>query len=409
MQRSGFFKDDGYVQQERVLIQDYSDVAAPGMFIVGSTGSIVNSTDYFVEGSGAAKITTPSGGAKELQYTPQDGGNIVISFKDSVFVCRVYIPDWTLFSPSQGISFYISNDTSQANFYYYAYTPTYNGWHYIKIHLDECAKTGSPIEENGIARYKVRFTADTAKVAVGYIDAFYTGGRERTKCLITFDDADASQHAASQIMDAAGFDGTFYITESKIDTTGLTTAQLTSMKTNGHSIAVHGLTSYATLATYEAIHADIELNKAKAALFDLDGSYHLSYPSGDNETTPGDPSIIFSALSASGIKTARTTDRKQENVRTYGGIESPWELEIGGWDADSLSDVKVALDLAIKKGVSICFMFNKIEGVTSGTTTSIADFVLFINHLIALENKGLIDVMNIVDFYNGITSPERSA
>ncbi|MFF1384792.1 polysaccharide deacetylase family protein [Arthrobacter sp. NPDC058288] len=73
--------------------------------------------------------------------------------------------------------------------------------------------------------------------------AFPAQAAAPTVVSLTFDDGNADQMTAAQIMNNVGIDGTFYITSGVINTTNyLTVANLQGLAANGHEIAGHTVT-----------------------------------------------------------------------------------------------------------------------------------------------------------------------
>jgi PKD repeat protein len=83
---------------------------------------------------------------------------------------------------------------------------------------------------------------------------------------LTFDDGNADQYAAAQVLQANGMVGTFYITTDWIGDAGwLTRANLTSMAAAGHEIGGHSVT-HPDLATVSSSTASAEICNSRTTL-----------------------------------------------------------------------------------------------------------------------------------------------
>ncbi|WP_166874850.1 DUF4214 domain-containing protein [Salinibacterium sp. ZJ450] len=89
-----------------------------------------------------------------------------------------------------------------------------------------------------------------------------------TTISITFDDSNADQQAAVNILDSHGMKGTFYTVSGFVDAPNyLTRAQLTAMQANGHEIGGHTVT-HADLTTSSATEARRQVCNDRATLLD---------------------------------------------------------------------------------------------------------------------------------------------
>lgn len=387
-------------------VDTFDDVSE---FVVLGTGTAVNNAD-------SEYIKT---GLNSVKVTPDVGTNVQIHKTESLTVTNgriglwFYVENHANLLNTGGVVLYFGNDTAITNGFYYTYNPQYNGWHFLQLTSKDWTRLGSGTWESSIERWRLRVNASAGATSAIYFDSWYMGGngRARGNVLITFDDSAESQYdTARGILNSAGLKATFYTIRDLIGTAGfMSLAELQTLKSDGHSICVHGRTDLTTLSISEAAE-DIQSNMDFVASIDPDGSKHYSWPNGGFEYNSTDTQLIEMAQSK-GILSARTTRRNGIVNSTIKGLNNPYTLIISGHvnGFDTLQNLKDRADFAYRTGGTVIFMFHKVLTTASETTDiSTADFQSFIDHILYRKLCGRIDVLTVPEWYAGLSTGRRS-
>ena len=360
-------------------------------------GSIADETTIVKEGSHSLKLTAASASNcfadKTISTTFTNAG---------VIGMWINLPTLT---GVNNIAIYLSSTTNYSKFFLRTINVTsmHEGWNYIETSREEWSNTGSEAWTNTFLRLRVRINASAGTPSC-YFDSMYIGSYRRPKVLVTFDDSWDSQYTkAFAYMNPLGMKGTIYCIASKIDTSGyMTTAQCSEVNSAGWDLGTHGNVNLTTLSTQAEMETEISSNEAFLTSNGFTrANKHYAYPNGgynDNAKL---------ALAALDYKTARTIiDANQSHLYAEPYLIKRW----GIYNTTSVATAKSYIDLAIARGNSVWLNYHIIVDADADASTKVltADFQEVMDYLKTKMDAGLVDVVTVSEWYNGLTMPRKA-
>lgn len=399
---TGLSKQDAlnalYQSYQGTLFEDFETIG--DWTITGSAGyaGSIDST-IFKTGTGSLKLTAT--GVSSNCYATKTvnwdlSGSDPISFS-------VYIPDES--SNTQTITVYLSNDSTFTNYFNRAASTSGNftkGWNTITWAKSGFTPHASSSWASPIIRVRVRVDSTSSGGQIAYFDSIYAGKKTRPKLVITFDDGWESQLTeAYSYMATKGLKGTCYIPFDNIGTANyMTEANLATLYNAGWDIGNHTYnhTNLTTLGTQAEMEEEISLNTAYLnSLGFTRSSLHFAYPNGAYNDT------VLLAVAAQNIKTARTVI----GTAAFMTVQPPddfYHLRIQNLgNTDALANIEAKIDRCIEEG-DVLFLNGHKLVVTPTVTTEfgISDFQALMDYIKTKVDAGLIDVVTISEWYQGI-------
>jgi peptidoglycan/xylan/chitin deacetylase (PgdA/CDA1 family) len=243
--------------------------------------------------------------------------------------------------------------------------------------------------------------AATSQVANVTFDSLYYGIYARPKILVVFDDNwDTQYSAAYAYMATKGLKGTIYVIKDTVGEDGhCTLAQLQEMYEAGWDLGTHGVNPLTNYATAVLQQAEIVYNQQY--LVDngwLRAKDHFAYPNGSYD----DNSIT--ALNTLGYKSARTIIGRMQD--TGKGLDNCLLLTTRVMGGSSLTQATVQgyIDRATLNGGTFILYAHKIVAGAAANTNEWEDskFNGVIDYLKARQDEGLLDVVTISEWYDGL-------
>jgi len=240
---------------------------------------------------------------------------------------------------------------------------------------------------------------------------------------ITMDDSDAVQYdICKRLKDRYGFKATLYNIADRIDTGGLTSAQLVELHNDGHDIQLHGGglsfggENFAVQPDNGAQELQNMIDKL-AALGITPPTLHMAYP--DGVVNPA----ILSVLQSKGIATARvipgvmysgvfpivdqTNQYLQGQQITEGEVANPYRLNTAsiisvGTDASGLTYIN---RLALERGGWAMTITHGWPFGGLANDPNHAAFDAFFDQIKAWQDAGLIEVLTVSEVWDRIGKP----
>lgn len=359
----------------------------------GAAGSIAADMDHFTEGDKSMAITFASGTSVFYDKTISqvvDGGSASMMLK-------VYIPSLTNLT---SIAVYIASASDFSKYFSKTIlgSTLHEGYNYIPI--SGWTVSGGELWSNTMVRLRIRINATTGTPSCSFC-SLHTKQYNKPKILITFDDSTESSYTKGfSYMSSLGLKGTSYAIGSKLgDANYCTLANLQEMYAAGWDIGNHGSVNLTTLETQALQEAEILSEEAYIAEFTR-SKKHYAYPMG------GYNANAKAALAALGYLTARTIkDRPQANY-----LDERYLLTRHGvYNTTTLAAAKAFVDLASAQGTAVLLNFHQIvdADATEDTQVLTADLNALMDYILARKNEGVLDVVTISEWYNGMTGRKQ--
>lgn len=279
--------------------------------------------------------------------------------------------------------------------------------------------TGGTIDYSHIRNIRIRF--NTASAADEFtLLGFWNGRKAIPHVAITFDDGYADFVSAAATANASGIPFTAYVIPDLIGNTPtyMSEAEVATIAANplnligGHNAE---LIWSEPDSGFQAVGETIAWLNARGYASD-----HYAYPGG------GFNPNVWEIMQYYGIKCARTlrgisysagppiqyaSRISYECVSPQGSGMPDW-LQVNASplnNAQTLAQAKATLLKAIKKGESVVFYGHKLGGVADSTTWVTSDYNELIRYIAVLASQGLINPVNMEQFYQHFNAGMRVA
>ncbi|MBA4294357.1 hypothetical protein C0431_15465 [bacterium] len=352
----------------------------------GLAGTVSDDTTNSTYGTKALKMTVANDASGEVNKA------VDLDISDKVFVMKLFIDDVANLS-WLGITFF-----SQGNADYYLYHPPVSqlktGWNLIAIPTDVFSPkngTTSPEIKKAIKNIIVRATAKASVTVNLSLDMFglTPNAIKRGKVVLQFDDAwDGTWLYAKPAMDKYGFRGTVYVIKDLVNAAQfMTLSQLQTLYDNGWDMGTHGQVELTTLATPEAIRAELLRNHDYLVAQGFTRSAkHYCTPAGR-----------YNDMALTEIKKIFLTHRTTEFRYNALPVADRYRLGNISGNENALSFLKAVVDNTEQyKSLTI---LNWHQIVESGATGNVATAQVFRDFIDYLATKN-IDVVTLSDIFN---------
>lgn len=380
--------------------------ATTGWSSAGGSQALNTDLNFVKVGTGSLKVTSTSGGVDtDLAISPaldlSSGGNLSLWFYNT--------------KAEAAISFFIKITSSGAAFtnvntYQFYIRP---GWNHLIVQRNNPTSTGGTL--NWAAVDRIRFTCNGITTGdIVYYDDLRYGYYAMPQILVTFDDAYANVVTnALPVMNTYGIKGTYYVWTNQVNEVGkLTTANLTTLKTNGWAISNHSNSHPDYTAGVSVADAITEYTAAQDWLiangFTVDNSHKfVAYPSGAH------PANVITAMETMGVKMSRiavdnnpydshksmNTELRQSTMGYFCRGNGPYRTP---------ATILAAVDKAINGGGVLQLIFHSITGTTGDTGDSliygVTDFTTVMEGLAKRRDGGLCDLPTVTQYYKKLIS-----
>lgn len=385
-----------YTSNAGVVVDDCETLASWPKTSAG--GTVESDATNFIEGT------------KSLKLTPAEASNVTSdktiseSFANyGTISLWMYVPSLTGLT---SVAIYITSATNYSTYFIKTITGAslHEGWNYLSIAKSEFTASGAESWSNTMVRFRLRINASAGTPSVSF-DRIYKGEYKRPKVLFTFDDSWDSQYSeAYAYMNNLGMKGTIYAINTKVDTAGyMTTAQLQTVYAAGWDIGLHGATNYAALADQTAVENDVQgcidfLNARGLTR----ANRHIAYPNGGYNDT------VLAAMTNLGILTGRTiVDRNQANELD----ENLLITRQGVYNTTGQAATLAFIDRAVSQGNSVWLNYHILVASDADVSTKVlnSDFEATVDYAKSLQDKRLLDVVTVSEWYNGLANPRLTA
>ncbi len=252
---------------------------------------------------------------------------------------------------------------------------------------------GAPTGSTSLTRLDVFVYNTAGQTGTWYVGPLYMNWYTRPQIVFTLDDGYVGDYEnAYAYMQPRGLVGSLAVNSNRIDTaTYVTTANLTTMQTNGWSIHNHTadhddfnvVTDTAKQTTIESCRNWLEARGLHAS-----GDQVFVLPFGNNSLATEavvKRSYPYSAVAAEGA------------FGGWDGIPDPYLLFRYTHDSPvSSATVIAAINTAVEKGRSIILYGHNVnQGVPGGTYTAYTTFTAIVNHVKQLVDSNIADNPNL--------------
>lgn len=242
--------------------------------------------------------------------------------------------------------------------------------------------------------------ADASATASVTVESIRYNEGDRPRLIIDFDDGFLSQYTeVFRLLTAADLRGNIAVIGSEVGKAGyVTEAQLQEMYEAGWDLMVHGFDTHTTLASYEAVYADVRLNKR----YLQDRGFTRAV---EHYVYPGGIVAAYSrkALADNAMVTGRLVD---ENLTpTTGGFTTTEATGLWSFDISQnrgTAALLAAVDRAIAAKASIRLHGHRVVGtvVDAGNELTVADFTTLVTGLRERVRDRLIDNCTISEWWD---------
>jgi peptidoglycan/xylan/chitin deacetylase (PgdA/CDA1 family) len=409
-----------HTSKEYTLIQDFDTL---GELTIGGTPTIGEiSTERFLTGTASCKISAAAGGPATVDFSLPN-----IQFGRINPVCGVlktFLPDG---SNITALSIYLSTDPNFGAGTWVSATINNNegvrdqvtfksGWNNILFNRSSFTGGTPTLLDNYANIFKVvRIRVEASKGPI-YYDSFHFGGPCRAKVLVMFDDAHKSimevndsvfgtgKSAFDYMMDR-GIKGTIYVASDLTNTADtLTTQQLRTAYNAGWDLANHTKT-HVNVTTITEAQIIEEVNACD--LFLLSNGFtkarkHFAYPTG--AFTLDVHPTLFKNL---GFLTARSIQGTLLNTQfNTENLHYLWAKGVGS--TVTAANITDKIDEAIKNGQMFGTYIHQLGTPETSYIWDPAKLKTVIDHIVTKRNQGLLDVVTVSEWYNGLKGSRRS-
>ena len=376
-----------------------------GDFTAGGTGggAMAAETTIKQEGSASLKFTAPISG----NYFGTKTINLDLS-RAGIFSVDVYVTDT---ANTSTVTIYLSNDSGFTNYFSRSISGLTLGWNRVLIWKNWWSETGSPVWTSNMVRLRVRTDSTAAGTSIVYFDNIKYGGYNRPKIIWIADDGwDSVYSVMYDALKTYGLKGTAAIVSSYIDQASrLTTANLATLHTAGWDIVNH--TSDHTNLTTLGTQAEMETKISTCSSFISGLGYTRNnehkmfvFPNGGYNTT------VLAALSAQGMKAARTIVSQSGLYSAHSALNPLLLVTHNLGETTVLATLEAEIDKAIAAGGVIILESHKFVPTPSGSTEFLdTDTYLLAAYIAKLVNGGLIDMVTLSEWYEGLTRNRKLA
>lgn len=388
--------DLGFVSED---IGNFEDIT--GWTVTGTGASISADTTNKKVGSQALKITSVNAVSA---YAISPSGKYYDFSSTNLFSCWLYIDDVSKLYQSGFTLFLIYTGSTD----YFSYSVTGSnlrtGWNRIVFKRSDCAVgNGNPSWVSPVTQIRIRTLSLSGQTVNMTVDDFRIGRYERPKVIVTFDDGNATDYTeAFAYMQPLGLKGVCYVPGENVGATNqITLSQMQEMYSAGWDMGNHSYTHVdLTTLTEEEVKEEIRLDAEYLINNGMPrAAYMLAWPfSALNDT-------VMEWVRQAGIVVARTganginSHERQEKLKLYRGSVS---------STMTVGDLTAYVDTVVERGGLLIYNFHDIRTVEATTDVTQATFRAVMDYLKVKVNQGVLDVVTISEWYDGLAGKRTS-
>lgn len=408
-----------------VLVEGFEDVTDWANYGSNAAGFAIaaNTSDF---NSGSQSLTFSATGTGIVRYNRYNAVGVDLSDVDTF---SMWVK-WDRVSSSSNISLYISSDGNATFVNYKALTVLGaltgsarldGGAICLTWKKSDMTITAGSIDWSNVTNLNILCNMQGAGESCS-IDSLYCGRRTRPKAVMFFDDgvedANFSQLTHAGVALGYGIPVTFGLIPELVDGTGyLTTAQLTTLKSNGHFMCGHSQAGVsgdypAGNFTQAQVLADIQETQSflRSAGFS-DGVNYFIWPGGAYFDTSPEVDYLPAARDA-GIIAARSitgvvqTNNAVEKINV--GLVEPLVINAASLGA-GLVAMKGYVDKAVSHGSTLCIYGHKISAgaaTPTGYEMTGNDFDELCTYIKSYVDQGQLDAVDFKHWYEAYTNGE---
>ena len=324
--------------------------------------------------------------------------------KNKVFRLWLYCHDVT--AKYAGLYIYISSYSNYAkhkltNYYAVPNDKLSVGWNHLVFHYSNAwTDDGSENWGSTMIKMRVKLTAATGQTCSATLGALDYGIVQQSKVVLRFDDASSGVYTkAYPYMQTKGLKGTTYAIPSRVGTPNYCTlTQLQEIYTSGVIEVSNHSYNHVDFTSMSVADITTEITSASDWLVSngfTNSAYHFAVPNGvDNDN-------VTAAIAASNLHTSTNS------LGTAFWMLNTNQLRIPGYaylkDA-TLATVISDIETCLRKNQSYVIMLHDIaDSPANDYQWSTANFQGLCDYLVQRK----VDVVNMTDFYNGLTNPRK--
>ncbi len=310
-----------------------------------------------------------------------------------------------------GVTFYTVNNSGFTKFFIYNAAGANNGatgrtkgWNLLSWQRgDQTTTGGSYTHAETTSRLMLRVSLGVNKSATFYIGDVIYGYYTKPQIMVwSADNGDGAYDTMFPYMQARGIPGSYAPTTDYLPAPNgsqITVAELLEMQAAGWSIIPHQTIGTA-LTSMSQSEMEAEIDEVLAVHASYGFTYReMYYPAG------GATNDTANAVMASrGIRYANNanTGNLQKSMPLYGGLINPFRLWSYTADGKTFSEVRTAIDHAIKYGGYLRILWHDGDGADE------AHFKSSMDYLYRLREANVIDLNSDQTFFTRFTSPRKA-
>lgn len=383
---------DNYEIRPGTLIEDFETI---GEWTKTAGESIEADTVNVKTGSAALKLTSVN---NVSTYAKKVGLSLDLSSVNR-FAMWVYIDDVTKYSQVVTGLLYLYN--GGVNYYYSAIKVDrmQSGWNKVEFKKSDFIAGGSPSWASTFTEIRIRCLSASGQTANLTVDSLVIDRYTKPKVIVTFDDGNATDYTeAFSYMETKGLKGVCFVPGENVGLAGqITLSQMQEMYAAGWDMGNHSY-SHVDLTTLTQAEAQSELEQDIQYLVSNGmprGARFLGWPYSEfNDAT-------IAAAQDAGILAART------GIAGVTAHDNPPKLLMTRREGTNLLSVATMtgyVDEVIEKGGVLIFNFHDIIDPADDLTDVLpANFQAVIDYLKLKQDQGVLDVVTMSEWYNGLT------
>ena len=310
-----------------------------------------------------------------------------------------------------GVTFYTVNNSGFTKYFIYnaaganaGANQRNKGWNLIAWQRgDQTSTGGGYTHAETTSRLMLRVSLGVNKTATFYLGDVLYGFYTKPQIMVwAADNGDGAYDTMFPYMQARGIPGSYAPTTDYLPAPNgsqITVAELLEMQAAGWSIIPHQTIGTA-LTSMSQSEMEAEIDEVLAVHASYGFTYReMYYPAG------GATNDTANAVMASrGIRYANNanTGNLQKSMPLYGGLINPFRLWSYTADGKTFSEVRTAIDHAIKYGGYLRILWHDGDGADE------AHFKSSMDYLYRLREANVIDLNSDQTFFTRFTSPRKA-
>jgi peptidoglycan/xylan/chitin deacetylase (PgdA/CDA1 family) len=397
-----------YVDDVKVVEQNFVEDETGGFedlsewTVTGTGASIEADTVNFKEGTQGIKITSTNA-ASAYAISPDDAKYDLSG--NNRFSAWVYIDDVSKMFQSGVALFYFY--TGSVDYFIYSVTGSKlrTGWNRIVFNKDDFTENNSPDWNNPVIQIRIRALSLSGETVNLTVDDLRIERYEKPKVVVSFDDGNLTDYTeAFAYMETLGLKGTSFTPGDNVGLANqMTLAQLKELYAAGWDIGNH---SYSHVDLTSLTDAQVKAEITTEANYLINNgmpraAYMLAWP--------------FSALNDATVESVREAGiivgRTGTNDISPHEIQEKLKLNRGTVsNTSSIADLTGYADNVIENGGVLVYNFHDIVNPADSLTDCLpATFKAVMDYLKLKQDQGMLDVVTISEWYNGLDGRRKSA